>query len=299
MNDAPQHTPSGRLQVSLVQMDVEVLQPEQNLRRVIAAVRQEIEKGAQLIVFPELVNTGYIEPLTIGAPFSTPVGEKGYAYELYQAAEPANGAFITELSELARNHRVHIVIGLAMRHPQLDGALYNSSVLIGPQGVIGIYNKIHRWHLEKIYFIAGDALPVFNTSLGTLGMQVCYDIRFPEVTRAMVLQGAGIITNIWASLAETDGPPVSEDIFLHRAYTRAIENGVFVLSCNRVGQQGHCHFLGQSLIVEPGGKVLARAGSTREEVIRAELDLSQIALYRTYTGIYSDRRPDIYSRYGV
>lgn len=136
MNDTPQHTPSGRLQVSLVQMDVEVLQPEQNLRRVIAAVRQEIEKGAQLMVFPELVNTGYIEPLTIGAPFSTPVGEKGYAYELYQAAEPANGAFITELSELARNHRVHIVIGLAMRHPQLDGALYNSSVLIGPQGLL-------------------------------------------------------------------------------------------------------------------------------------------------------------------
>ncbi len=299
MNDVSHNALAGHLQVSLVQMDVGVLQPEQNLRRVIAAVHQEAEKGAKLIVFPELVNTGYIEPLTIGAPFSTPVGDNGYAYALYQAAEPVNGAFITALSELARIHGLHIVIGLAMRHPKLEGGLYNSSALIGPQGLVGIYNKIHRWHLEKMYFIAGDALPVFHTGSGVLGMQVCYDIRFPEVTRAMVLQGAGIITNIWASLAETDGPAVSEDIFLHRAYTRAIENGVFMLSCNRVGVQGHCHFLGQSLIVEPGGKVLARAGGTGEEVIRAELDLSQIVKYRTYTGIFSDRRPDIYGRYGL
>lgn len=191
MNDDPQQARAGRLQVSLVQMDVEVLQPERNLSRVMAAVHQEIEKGAQLIVFPELVNTGYIEPLTIGAPFSTPVGDKGYAFALYQAAEPANGAYITALSELASRQGVYIVIGLAMRHPQLQGALYNSSVLIGPQGVCGIYHKIHRWHLEKMYFIAGDALPVFNTPIGTLGMQVCYDIRFPEVTRAMVPRGPG------------------------------------------------------------------------------------------------------------
>lgn len=96
-----------------------------------------------------------------------------------------------------------------------------------------------------------------------------------------------------------DKPPVSEDIFIHRAYTRAIENSVFILSCNRVGVHGHCHFLGQSIIVAPNGKVLARASSDREEVIRAEIELSKVTEYRTYTGIYTVRRPDLYSHYGV
>ncbi|MDE8559380.1 carbon-nitrogen hydrolase family protein [Pantoea vagans] len=286
--------PLTHVRASLVQMDVEVLQPERNLARVMAAIKNEVEKGVDLIVFPELVNTGYIEPLTIGALHSTPVGEKGYAYALYQAAEAPCGNYTRALCEQARLHGLHIVIGLAMQHPLIEGALYNSSVLIGPQGMLGVYNKIHRWHMEKMYFIAGDALPVFSTPFGRMGMQVCYDIRFPEVTRAFALQGAGLVTNIWASLAETDKPPVSEEIFVHRAYTRATENGVFVLSCNRVGTQGHCHFLGQSIIVAPNGNVLARASSDQEQVIRAHLELSQVAEYRSYTGIFSDRREDIY-----
>lgn len=285
---------------SLVQFDAQVLDPQLNLERMRAMAVAQAMAGAQLILFPELSNTGYVEPLAPGAPFSEASGgAEDYALRLYQAAEPEGGPFTEMLCGVARDHGVHIVAGLALRHPVLSGAMYNASILVGPQGMVGIYHKIHRWHMEKLYFIAGDTIPVQQTPFGRVGMQVCYDIRFPELTRALMLQGADIVTNVWASFRPDDKPLEDEQIFTHRAYTRATENGVFFLSCNRAGRQGNYRFMGRSLIVAPDGKVLAECRSEEEEVIQAELDLSAVARYRSFVGLLTDRRPDVYGRYGA
>ena len=282
---------------SLVQFDASALAPAHNLERMRTLAEAEARAGAQLIVFPELSNTGYVEPLTPGAAFSEDVGgETDYALRLYEASEPEGGPYTQMLCELAREHGVHIVAGLALRHPTLSGAMYNASVLVGRSGVLGVYHKIHRWHLEKLYFMAGESIAVQDTPLGRIGMQVCYDIRFPELTRALMLQGADIVTNVWASFRSEDTPLKDPDIFTHRAYTRATENGVFFLSCNRAGRQGHCRFMGRSLVVAPDGEVLAASQSEDEEIVRAELDLSAVARYRSFVGLLADRRPDVYAR---
>lgn len=292
--------PGRKIKVSLVQFDAGVLQPERNLERMHQAIMAQAATGSQVIVFPELCNTGYVEPLVPGAPFSAPAGSAhDYAYRLYQAAEPHGGSFTRMLCEVASAHGVHVVAGLALRHPVLAGAMYNASVLVGPQGVLGVYHKIHRWHLEKLYFIAGDTISVQDTPCGRIGMQVCYDIRFPELTRALMLQGADIVTNVWASFRSDSAPLEDEQIFTHRAYTRAIENGVFFLSCNRAGRQGNSVFMGRSVIVAPDGKVLAQSRCEDEEAIQAELDLDDVIRYRSFVGLATDRRPDVYARYGT
>jgi predicted amidohydrolase len=298
MTERDTEVPQSTVNVSLVQFDAQVLNPQRNLERMRAMALAQATTGAQLILFPELSNTGYIEPLMPGAPFSEESGgADDYALRLYQAAEPEGGSFTDMLCGVARDHGVHIVAGLALRHPVLAGAMYNASILIGPQGVLGVYHKIHRWHLEKLYFIAGETIPVHQTPFGRIGMQICYDIRFPELTRALMLRGADIVTNVWASFRPEDEPLEDQDIFMHRAYTRSIENGVFFLSCNRVGKQGNCRFMGRSLIVAPDGKLLASSRSEEEEIIQAELDLSAVARYRTFVGLLTDRRPDVYGRY--
>lgn len=291
---------ASKVTVSLVQFDARVLQPETNLARMREAIEAEAAAGARLIVFPELSNTGYVEPVAAGAAFSEASGgSSDFALRLYQAAEAPEGAFTQMLLSAAREHGVHLVVGLALRHPVLSGVMFNASMLVGPGGVMATYHKLHAWHLEKLYFTPGDKIVVQETALGRIGMQICYDIRFPELTRIMALQGAEIITSVWASAGQAEESVADPQLFTHRAYTRAIENGVFFLSCNRAGTQGAHQFYGRSVVVAPNGTVLAQSLSDREEVVRAELDLLEVARYRSFTGILADRRPDVYARYGL
>ena len=285
---------ASKAAVSLVQFDALVMAPAANLDHMRAAALEQIRAGADMIVFPELSNTGYVEPLAPGQPFSDPSFEHDYGQQLYLASEPVDGPYTTMLKELAIAHRVCFVVGLSMQHPTLRGGLYNASLLVQADGSVAIYNKMHRWHMEKLYFIAGTEIGVHQTPLGKVGMQVCYDIRFPELTRSMALRGADIITNVWASFRAIATPATDPDTFIHRAYTRAIENGVFFLSCNRAGKQGDFQFLGHSCIVAPDGTVLARSTSEAADVVQAELDLMAVSRYRSYTGLLTDRRPDLY-----
>jgi predicted amidohydrolase len=128
-------------------------------------------------------------------------------------------------------------------------------------------------------------------------MQICYDIRFPEITRILALQGADVVTNIWAS-SGVDGAPVADEaLFIHRAYTRATENGVFFLSCNRAGVQAGHRFFGRSCAVAPNGRVIGALEHDAEDVLRVEIDLQEVSRYRAFTGIWTDRDPALYARY--
>ena len=284
-----------KTKASLVQMDVAALAPTRNLERMCGFASREAADGARLIVFPELANTGYVEPLAPGEPIDPAFGEHAeYAARLYAASEPPGGPITQALTAIARDHDAHIVAGLSLRDPKLPGVIYNASVLFGPDGVTGIYRKIHLWHCEKLYFAPGDGLEVHRTPLGTIGMQVCYDIRFPEVTRSLTLKGAEIVCSVWASFRKTNAPPDDPDLFKHRAYTRSVENGIFFLSCNRSGTQGGFNFLGRSVVTSPKGTVLAASTTEDEVVIRAEIDLDAVTSYRMSVGVIADRRPTAY-----
>ncbi|WP_010140271.1 carbon-nitrogen hydrolase family protein [Oceanicola sp. S124] len=278
----------------LVQFDATPLEPARNFARMEEFIHAEAAAGADLILFPELSNTGYVEPLVPGGAFVSPVAHYGAA--LCDACADPEGEEIAALIALAAELGVSLVAGLGLRDARLAGVIHNASVLITPEGLGGTYIKTHQWQNEKLYFTPGDSLPVFP-ALGTrLGMQICYDIRFPEVTRTLALKGAEIVTSAWASFG-TDGAPVADEgLFLHRAYTRAVENGVFFLSCNRAGVHGDQRFFGRSCALGPDGRLLGALEHDREDVLRVSLDLAEVARYRSFTGIWADRRPALYTR---
>lgn len=283
------------ISASLVQFDAAPLDPACNFRRIGKFAEAEAARGAQLIVFPELANTGYIEPLVPGGPMVSDVPHYGEA--LFRACAAPEGEEIAGLVALAARHGVHLVIGLGLRDPLRAGVMRNASLLIGPGGVTGSYVKVHQWQNEKLYFTKGERIDTFALGDTRLGMQICYDIRFPEITRILALQGAGIVTSVWASFGAEGQPPGDGMLFIHRAYTRAVENGVFFLSCNRSGTHGGQRFFGRSCAVAPDGTVLGALDHDREDVLRVEIDLAEVTRYRSSTGIWADRDPALYARY--
>lgn len=247
------------IRASLVQFDVEPLAPARNFARMADFVAAEAARGADLVLFPELSNTGYVEPLVPGGPFVSDVPHFGEA--LWAACADPAGEEIAALAGLVASTNTCIVAGLGLRDPLRDGVLYNASLLITPEGVAGQYVKVHQWQNEKLYFTPGEGIPVFPALGARLGMQICYDIRFPEITRCLALQGAQIVTSVWASFGPEGQPVADGNLFLHRAYTRATENGVFFLSCNRAGRHGDQRFMGRSCAVGPDGNGSWRAGA--------------------------------------
>jgi len=282
------------IRAALVQFEPKPLDSKENFRRMADAVAAEGD-GADLIVFPELANTGYVEPVATGGQIAADVRDFGLA--LWDACTDLRGEEIQQMASLAARHRTHLVLGLGLRDAKLQGVMRNASVLIGPEGLVGAYVKVHQWQNEKLYFTKGDQIETWAGPGCRLGMQICYDIRFPEITRILALQGAQIVTNIWAS-SGVDGEPVSDEgLFIHRVYTRAVENGVFLLSCNRVGVQAGHRFFGRSCAVAPNGRVIGALDHDREDILRVEIDLREIAQYRAFTGIWTDRDPALYARY--
>ncbi|MFG6178314.1 carbon-nitrogen hydrolase family protein [Halomonas sp. THAF12] len=283
------------LDVSLAQLDVAPLAPAENGARMLEIATAEARAGAGLIVFPELCNTGYVEPLAPGQGYpSGSASHADYARRLHAAAAAPDDDLIQALAAQAERYRCHLVAGLAMRSASRPGVLYNASLLLGPDGQRACYAKAHLWHNEKLFFSPGRSLPVSDIGAARLGMQVCYDIRFPEITRCLALAGAELVTNVWASFRHAEEPVEDDGLFRHRAYTRAQENGVFFLSCNRVGRQGDMRFMGRSLVARPDGRILAALDHEKPGVLRTSLDLDEVATYRMSTGILNDRRPELY-----
>ncbi len=110
------------------------------------------------------------------------------------------------------------------------------------------------------------------------------------------MKGAQVVTSVWASFGRDGVPPADEGLFIHRAYTRAAENGIFFLSCNRVGVQGDFRFFGRSCAAAPDGTILGALDHDREDVLRVDIDLARIAAYRGFTGIWADRAPHVYAK---
>ena len=274
------------VKVSLIQFESTWLDREKNAGRMAKFVEEEATKfGADLLVFPELATTGYLEPHM----------NKEFAEAFYRASERIPGPTTELLGDVARRHKVHIITGISQLHPRIPHVLYNSAVLIGPDGeVVGIHNKIHAAFEEKNYFICGSNADVYQTALGAIGMHICYDVRFPELARVQALKGAEIIVSIWCASAKEGR--VSSDSVVIRCRTRAYENALYFIGCNRSGRENDRVYYGRSAIADPRGELIASSETDQEEVVRGTLTDSELFEQRTYLTLFRDRRPELYAQ---
>lgn len=284
-----------KVKVSLIQFAPQWFQPENNAQRMRDFAEKEAQKGAELIVFPETSNIGYITPLVAGeaTSFAPGVSAVEFAAKYVKASEPIPGPTTELLGEVSSQYNVYIVAGMSQLHPVIPATIYNSAVLIGPSGVVGVHHKVNTALHEKDLFYPGTTLDVYRTDLGNIGMLVCYDGRFPENARVLALKGAEIICSVWA--IPNLGKLINVHNLKYRAYTRAQENGCYFLACNRTGTEGDKVYMGHSAIAEPNGDIIAYADSDKEEVITAELYNEEVVKYRVSFTIFRDRRPDLYS----
>jgi predicted amidohydrolase len=270
------------LTVACVQMEPHIGDKDGNVRRSVVLIEKAAAAGAELVVLPELCNTGYV--------FQSRAEARALAEEV--PAGPTSAPWM----EIAARRKLHIVAGITER----DGdRLYNAAVVIGPDGFIGRYRKVHLWADEALYFTPGDlGFPVFDTPLGRIGCHICYDCWFPESFRLAALQGAEIMcvpTN-WVPIPGQD--PKREAMANILVMAAAHSNSIFVAAADRVGTERGQPFIGQSLIVShTGWPVAGPASATDEEVIVATINLADARRKRNWNAfnqVLRDRRTDVY-----
>lgn len=270
--------------IACIQMEPIVGDKAHNIARSLTLIGEAADHGARLIVLPELCNSGYV--------FDSREEAESLAETI-----PC-GETVIAWMQIARERDLHIVAGINER----DGDdLYNSAVVIGPQGHIGTFRKVHLWNRENAFFTPGNlGFPVFDTPLGRIGAMICYDGWFPESYRECALQQADIVcvpTN-WVPINGQDEDREAMANILTMA--AAHSNSVFVACADRVGTERNQPFIGQSLIVSyTGWPIGGPAGSSDEEIVYADADLDDPAR-RTAWNEYNrnplgDRRPDEYS----
>jgi N-carbamoylputrescine amidase len=275
-------TGSGRVTVACLQMQPRFGDVAANLAKSVQLIEQAAGKGAGLVVLPELCNTGYV--------FES--REEAFAI----AEEVPGGRTVAAWAECAARHRLYLVAGICERS---GSNLYNSAVVIGPEGYIGTFRKVHLWNEEALYFEPGDlGFPVFRTPIGRIGVAICYDGWFPEAYRLSALQGADIVcvpTN-WVPIpGQAEGQQAMANIL---AMAAAHSNSMFIACADRVGVERGQLFEGQSLIISyTGWPVAGPASRDSEEIILAEIDLSEARRKRNWNAfnqVLRDRRTDVY-----
>lgn len=264
--------------LACVQTNVTFADVPSNLQRVLHWIEKAGDAGADLVVFPECMLSGY-------------------AYESREEAIPhavsLDDPVFAELVGAAAKHQLHLTVGFLAK----DGnRLFNASALVGPDGVIGQYRKIHLPHLGIDRFVDRGDIPYAVHAAGeaNVGMAICYDSSFPEPMRLLGLAGADVIalgTN-WPTAARTAEivPPA-----------RSMENHLFFVAANRVGEENGFEFCGRSSICGPDGVVLAKTDGDEELILYAEVDPAQARnkrIERTpgkhVIHRFNDRRPEFY-----
>lgn len=275
-----------QLKVAVVEMATVWLQAEENRAKMMDYVRRIVEEGpVDLIVFPELANTGYVKGC---------LDEFGVRF--IEQAETVPGPTTDALGSLARQYAIHIVVGLAELHPQIPATLYNSAVLIDSNGhIVGVHHKMHIPGEEKHYFCPGSTADVYNTEIGTIGLLVCYDAELPELARILSLKGAEILIGVfnWGWPAGRHGPGRLSRL----AAVRASENKNVFIACGKVGIEDDAVFYGNSAIGTPSGEILCEsvpAYAKNETVLRACLDGHQLVRERARNSPFRNRRPELY-----
>jgi len=261
-----------KLRVAAVQIAPKLGDLEENIVKTCTFIEKAVEQEARLIVLPELSNSGY---------------NFKNRQQALECSEPIpNGPTIKEWEKLARRHGVWIIGGINERY---EDKLYNSAVILGPEGYVGKYRKLHLFAKEKLIFQPGDLqLEVIRTKDFAFGVMICFDWAFPEVARVLTLKGAEIVCHP-ANLVLPYGQKAMR--------IRALENHIFTITANRVGKEEDLTFTGQSQIADVKGEVLAKGSKSKEEVIIAKINIEEARDKKItpYNDLIKDRRPEFYS----
>jgi predicted amidohydrolase len=269
-----------------------------NLRRFVDLIEEAAGQGADVLVLPEAGLQGY-------ADFALPPGSPERAAQkqyYFREAETIPGPTTERITELARRHGMLIQLGMAER--SLHGnAIYNSTALIGPEGVIGVYRKIHN-QFEFPYFSPGEEMPVFPTPVGALSSIICYDLCFPELLRTYAVKGADVclMSTAWPMKGhdrENDYHGWAMDL---AAQSNAFFNQFWLVVSNHCEKGAYSmgvDYYGGSQIVDPQGKVVAYLKDDEGLVVH-RADLQETILKSRTEGFFGlnllqDRRPELYA----
>ena len=266
--------------VAGVQMEPKLGEVAANRSRILAGLAEAAGAGAKLVVFPECALTGY------------GFGDKA---EAMAHAEPASGPSVREIGATCARLGAFAVFGMLER----DGdRLFNACSLVGPEGLVGVYRKVHLPYLGVDRFADPGDRPFAVLDAGgvRVGMHICYDGAFPEVGRVLALLGADLL------VLPTNWPTHAESAAEHLMACRAMENAVYAMAVNRVGEERGFRFIGRSSIADPNGQVLATAGPEAEEILTAVIDPAKARQKRLVRvpGLHvidriGDRRPEFYA----
>lgn len=265
----------SRVTIACFQGNSALGEVEVNLVRALEVMAEGAAAGADIVIFPETFLHGY------------------RADELFaDTAVAVPGPAVERLADAARAHGLYVVMGLARAQQEHPWFVYNSAILAGPEGVLGVYDKVHLGSVhpvrERSYFATGRRAPVWRTRFGALSIQICNDLWYPEMSRLYALQGAELNVVLSAGSHEFC------EQWTTMLQARAIENQAFFAYTNVAGEQKDSAFFGRAQVVGPDGAVVALGPLGVEELTVATVDLADVQRARRRWMILRDRVPDLY-----
>jgi len=264
------------IRIAAVMMNCPVGRVQNNLDRMAGWVQTAKKQAADLVCFPEMNVTGY----------ST-------RDEIKDSTDAVPGPISQFILAMAREFKIVILAGMAEEDSQ--GCVFASHLVVTPQGVAGIYRKIHIAPPEGNVFTAGNTIPVFEINGLKLGIQLCYDVHFPELSTRMAIDGADVIFMPHASPRGT--PQQKFTSWMRHLPARAFDNGLYVVACNQTGDnQNGLNFPGLSVILDPAGRIITKDTAGKEDMVVADLKAEELEKVRGHRMRYflPNRRTDLY-----
>ena len=262
--------------IALVQMQPALGDKARNLEIIARSIRST---DAEVLVFPEIFLTGYT-----------------LRDRYMELAEDLDGPSVKKIVDMARDRERWLVVGMPELDSSKTGVLYNSALVASPDGDPETYRKMILANFgpfeEDLYFARGDKMPIFDTPVGRMGIEICFDIFFPEITKLYALEGADIVTCISAS------PSVTREFFEKILPARAIETTIFMAYANLVGTEHNMTFWGGNQLIGPRGNLKAGGKPFVEGLVKAEVDLAELEVARQFRPTIRETRQDLMERLG-
>ncbi len=258
------------MKIAILQFDIHFSDPAVNRKKVLEMIDKASGEKPDVVVLPEMWNTSY--------------NFKAICQNADEFGQPT----LNTLSKKAKQYNLNIVAGSIADNQ--DGKIYNRAYVFNREGtVVHSYDKIHlvRHVQEDQYISSGNGIEVFELEGVKCGILICYDLRFPELSRTLALKGAEVI------FAPVQWFETRIDHYEILCKARALENQIYFVTANRIGQEFKAIFPGKSMVVNPWGEIIGQMGSS-EEILYCDLDLSLVQRTRQKITCHQDRRPDLY-----
>jgi predicted amidohydrolase len=264
------------LRIAVATCNSPVNNTENNLESMARWVKVSKQEGAAIVCFPEMNVTGYSSHLDIKS-----------------VAEPIPGPSTRYILRLAKSENIVILAGIAERNA--NNRIFASHIVVAPNGLVGVYRKLHIAPPEQNIFTPGNQVPLFETHGFKFGIQLCYDAHFPELSTHMALKGADLIFLPHASPRGTANDKYKS--WMRHLPARAYDNGLFVVACNQVGDnKTGLTFPGIALLINPSGQVIKKKLANDESLMVADLPAKDLQRVRNHKMRYflPNRRSDVY-----